>query len=62
MKGKAERSHRSDQEEFYQLLNYVDDVDLNKKLEEWKKFYNFARPHGAFNGLTPYEILRERLQ
>ncbi|MDH3221976.1 MAG: integrase core domain-containing protein, partial [Gammaproteobacteria bacterium] len=55
-------SHRSDQEEFYQLLNYVDDVDLNKKLEEWEKFYNFARPHGAFNGLTPYEILRERLQ
>ena len=27
-----ERFHRSDQEEFYQLLNYVDDQDLNKKL------------------------------
>lgn len=62
LNGKVERSHRSDQEEFYQLLNYVDDVDLNKKLEEWEKFYNFARPHGAFNGLTPYETLRERLQ
>ena len=60
--GKVERSHRSDQEEFYQLLNYVDDQDLNKKLEVWEKFYNFSRPHGAFSGRAPYEILRERLQ
>jgi len=62
LNGKVERSHRSDQEEFYQLLNYVDDVDLNKKLIEWENFYNFSRPHGAFSGRTPYEILRERLQ
>ena len=62
LNGKVERSHRSDQEEFYQLLNYVDDQDLNKKLEVWEKFYNFSRPHGAFGGQAPYEILRERLQ
>lgn len=62
LNGKVERSHRSDQEEFYQLLNYVDDVDLNTKLEEWENFYNFSRPHGAFAGQTPYEILRQRLQ
>ncbi len=62
LNGKVERSHRSDQEEFYQLLNYVNDVDLNLKLIEWENFYNFSRPHGAFGGQTPYEILRERLQ
>ena len=62
LNGKVERSHRSDQEEFYQLLNYVDDQDLNKKLDVWEKFYNFSRPHGAFGGRAPYEILRERLQ
>ncbi|MBI1802900.1 MAG: IS481 family transposase [Ignavibacteriae bacterium] len=61
LNGKVERSHRSDQEEFYQLLTYKDDVDLNKKLEEWKRFYNFDRPHGAFNGKTPYEVLRTLL-
>jgi len=33
LNGKVERTHRSDQEEFYQLLTYTDDVDLNKKLE-----------------------------
>ena len=32
LNGKVERSRRSDQEEFYQLLNYVDDQNLNEKL------------------------------
>lgn len=58
LNGKVERSHRSDQEEFYQLLTYIDDVDLNMKLSKWEQFYNFNRPHGAFNGKTPYEALR----
>ena len=61
LNGKIERSHRSDQEEFYQLLSYKGDVDLNKKLDEWEQFYNFARPHGAHQGRTPYESLREKL-
>jgi len=61
LNGKVERSHRSDKEEFYQLLTYTDDVDLNKKLEEWERFYNFGRPHGAFGGKTPYEALRNML-
>ena len=61
LNGKVERSHRSDQEEFYQLLSYKDDIDLETKHKEWEIFYNFNRPHGAFNGKTPYEALREKL-
>jgi transposase InsO family protein len=61
LNGKVEPSHRSDQEEFYQLLTYKGDVDLEAKLNEWEKFYNFNRPHGAFNGKTPYAALREKL-
>ena len=60
LNGKVERSHRSDQEEFYQLLDYTDDVDLKRKLADGEEFYNFVRPHGAFNGKTPYEALREK--
>ena len=26
--------------------------DLNKKLNAWEDFYNFNRPHGAFDGRT----------
>ena len=40
LNGKVERSHRSDQEEFYQLLSYKDDVDLEAKLADWERFYN----------------------
>jgi hypothetical protein len=38
--GKAERSYKTDKDEFYQHLSYTDDVDLNKKLEAWKKLAN----------------------
>lgn len=34
LNGKVERSHGTDQQEFYQLLTYTNDVDLNEKLEE----------------------------
>jgi len=53
MNGKVGRSHRSDQQEFYQLLSYKGDVDLVAKLDEWERFYNFHRPHGALAGKTP---------
>ena len=61
LNGKVERSHRTDKDEFYQLLTYRDDVDLEKKLAVWEHFYNFDRPHGAHSGKTPYEALREKL-
>jgi transposase InsO family protein len=62
LNGKVERSHATEEPEFYQLLTYTDDVDLNKKLVKWEDFYNLNRPHGGLNGKTPYEILREKLQ
>ena len=61
LNGKVERSHRTDRQEFYQLLTYKDDVDLEKKLAEWENFYNYHRPHVACAGKSPYEALRERL-
>lgn len=61
LNGKVERSHKTDKLEFYQLLEYTGDVDLNKKLKEWENFYNCHRPHGAFKGKTPYEILKEKM-
>ena len=61
LNGKVERSHRTDQEEFYQLLTYTDDVDLNQKLEAREQFYNLNRPHSAFDGKTLYDVLRSLL-
>jgi len=47
----VERSHRVEDQEFYQLLDtggITDDVHLfNEKLREWEDYYNYHRPHGA---------------
>ena len=40
------------------MLTYTDDVDLNKKVEAWERYYNLDRPHGALKGKTPYEALK----
>lgn len=61
LNGKVERSHLTDKREFYQMLEYVDDVDLNKKLAQWEDYYNFLRPHAAHMGKTPYEKLKQRM-
>jgi len=61
LNGKVERSHRTDQTEFYQLLTYTDDVDLNAKLEAWENFYNYDRPHISLSGQTPYEVMKSLL-
>jgi transposase InsO family protein len=62
LNGKVERSHGTDEVEFYQLLTYTDDVNLNEKLTTWEKYYNLHRPHGGLKGHTPYEILQMRLR
>jgi transposase InsO family protein len=61
LNGKVERSHRVDDQEFYQLLDrdgISDDIRLfNEKVREWEDYYNYHRPHGALAGQTPYERL-----
>jgi transposase InsO family protein len=61
LNGKVERSHGTDEREFYQLLSYSDDVDLNEGLMEWERCYNMYRPHGSLGGKTPYEVFRGKV-
>lgn len=49
-------------DEFYSLLTYRDDVNLEKKLAERKRFSNHERSHRAHFGRTSYEAPREKLQ
>lgn len=62
LNGKVERSHKTDDIESYQLLSYTGDVDLNKKLARWEKFYKFTRPHTGVRRKTLYQVLREKLR
>lgn len=64
LNGKVERSHRIDDEEFYQMFDQngiSDDIYLfNEKVREWEDYYNYHRPHGALEGQTPFERLLEK--
>ena len=66
LNGKVERSHRIDDQEFYQLLdkNGISDniILYNEKLREWEDYYNLHRPHGALDGQTPYERLKQKVR
>lgn len=54
-------AHLGNQQEFYQLLRFTGDVDPEAELDEWERFIDFRRLHGAFKGKTPYEALRKKL-
>ena len=66
LNGKVERSHRIDDQEFYQLLDkdgITDDIHLfNEKLREWEEYDNCHRPHGSLDGQTPYERLVAKMR
>ena len=54
--GKVERSHRTDQEHFYDLNNFKNVLDLKRKIKRWNNYYNNLE-HCALGGLTPNEAL-----
>ena len=56
LNGKVERSHKTDKNEFYQLLTYTDDVGLKRKVQALEHYYNFHRPHFSHKRRTPYEV------
>jgi len=66
--GFVERSHRTDDEEFYRLekrgfkdLSLRDPVgkDFMLKASEWIWYYNHDRSHDGLGGKSPTEALRE---
>ena len=52
--GKVERSHRTDDEEFYRVTPAN---RWNSDLPRWEKHYNFQRSHQSLHGLSPMEYL-----
>ena len=54
--GKVERSHRTDQEMFYERNKFKTLKDLKTKIRIWNNEYNDME-HCGLNGKTPNEIL-----
>ena len=59
--GKVERSHRSDQESFYDRSVFRTAEELKRKIRKWNKEYNNLE-HCGLNGLTPNEALGKKVQ
>lgn len=55
--GKVERSHRTDQEMFYERNKFKSLRELNWKIRIWNEEYNNLE-HCGLNGKTPNEALR----
>ncbi len=55
--GKVERSHRTDQEMFYERNRFKNLRDLKKKILVWNEEYNNLE-HCGLNGKTPNEMLK----
>lgn len=55
--GFVERSHRTDEEEFYSVTRTanLDTVTLNAKMHTWQDEYNELRRHSSCNNLPPLE-------
>lgn len=54
--GTVERSHREDQEKFYERHTFSSVRDLKKKIRLWNEYYNDLE-HCGLNGKTPNEVL-----
>lgn len=56
--GTVERSHREDQEKFYEQNKFNNLKDLEKKLIKWNLYYNNLE-HCGLNGKTPNQYLKD---
>jgi transposase InsO family protein len=54
--GTVERSHREDQEKFYELNTFKSLKDLKEKIFIWNDYYNNLE-HCGLDGKTPNEVL-----
>jgi len=55
--GTVERSHREDQEKFYEQNEFKNVADLKRKIKNWNDYYNDLE-HCGLNGKTPNEMLK----
>lgn len=58
--GTVERSHREDEEKFYQRNKFRSATDLKKKIRLWNEYYNDLE-HCSLDGKTPNEVLYEKV-
>ena len=56
--GFIERSNRTDKEELFTQLRFIDSEDRRYQLKLWEMEYNCHRPHQGLNNQIPFEVYR----
>ena len=54
--GTIERSHREDEQKFYQRNTFTSITNLKNKIRVWNEYYNDLE-HCGLDGKTPNEVL-----
>ncbi|MDC7225958.1 MAG: IS481 family transposase [Spirochaetales bacterium] len=62
LNGKVERSQQTDLQEFYPTIDFENKSleEIDQLLSEWQHYYNWNRPHGSLNGLSPIDRVGDR--
>jgi transposase InsO family protein len=60
--GRVERSHRTDDEEFYRVNPVNNPKIWQLRVPSWEYRYNYQRPHSALRDLTPYQFYQQYLR
>ena len=58
--GFIERSNRTDKENLFDKIQFIDSEDRKYQLKLWEMEYNFQRPHQGINNLTPIDKTKEQ--
>lgn len=58
--GTVERSHREDEEKFYQRQRFYSVTDLKRKIRIWNNYYNDLE-HCSLDGKTPNEVILSKV-
>lgn len=57
--GLVERSHRTDNENLFDTMEFSNSEERRYYFWLWERWYNFDRPHQGLDGKTPVEKFRE---
>jgi transposase InsO family protein len=61
LNGKVERSHETDEEEFYRISKAQSLNELRRRFNRWLLFYNYQRLHSSLAYKTPAERIADKI-